>query len=49
MLTNALPDTTSITSFVLRSNLRVLGKITPTDFLVLSANVTVCDMHFPSK
>ena len=49
MTTNAVPLTTSIISFVERSNLKVLGKMTPTDLRVLSASVTVWDMHFPSK
>jgi len=25
------------------------GKITPTDFFVPSAKITLCDMHLPSK
>jgi hypothetical protein len=30
-------------------NTRVDGKITPTDFLLPSARITVCEMHLPSK
>ena len=41
ILTNAVPSTTSMISGVVRSKRSVEGRITPTDFLVPSANVTV--------